>query len=82
MKTAGDILQLNIKPKEKQRMLVEAVVNGEIPANDFVLFFESAPDKDKGSCADAMKHISAKKPALLYRSWIFSYNTLTIPLPG
>ncbi len=59
------ILELKIKPKEKQTKLVEAVVSGKIPVKEFIKFFESAEDSDKGTCADAMKHISLQKPALL-----------------
>lgn len=59
------ILALKVKPKEKQALLVEAVVSGTVPVKEFIAFFESAKNTDKGSCADAMKHISAQKPALL-----------------
>jgi len=60
-----EILQSKIKPKEKQTKLVEAVVSGKIPAKEFMAFFESAKNVDKGTCADVMKHISEQKPALL-----------------
>jgi len=60
-----DILQSKVKPKEKQTKLVEAVVSGKIPVKKFITFFESAKGVDKGTCADAMKHVSALKPALL-----------------
>jgi len=60
-----DILNLNVKPKEKQNRLVQAVLFGEIPVGDFIAFFESAGKVDKGTCADAMKHIASAKPGLL-----------------
>ncbi|MDD5342032.1 MAG: hypothetical protein PHI73_01735 [Patescibacteria group bacterium] len=60
-----EILQLKIKPKEKQTKLVETVVSKKISAKEFIAFFESASDVDKGTCADVMKHVSAKSPAIL-----------------
>jgi len=65
MITVKEILQQKIKPKEKQTLLVEAVVSGKIPAKEFITFFESAPDVDKGTCADVMKHVAAGKPEAL-----------------
>jgi len=65
MTKIDEILQSKIKPKEKQTKLVEAVVSGKIPVKEFMAFFESAKDTDKGTCADVMKHVSAQKPALL-----------------
>lgn len=65
MNKIKEILQSKIKPKEKQIKLVESVVSGKIPATEFMSFFKSAKDVDKGTCADAMKHISAQKPRLL-----------------
>ncbi|MBN1143228.1 MAG: hypothetical protein JXA72_02350 [Bacteroidales bacterium] len=59
------ILHSKIKPKEKQIMLVDSVVTKKIQVEDFVLFFESASDVDKGTCADVMKHVSKSDPALL-----------------
>ena len=60
-----DILQQKINPKEKQLILVEAVVSKNISTEDFFKFFETASDVDKGTCADAMKHISFKSPEIL-----------------
>ena len=60
-----EILQSELKPKEKQIKLVEAVTQKKISAKQFVVFFESASDVNKGTCADAMKHISTKKPEIL-----------------
>ncbi len=65
MSIVEDVLRSRKKPKEKQVRLVEAVVSKEIPAKEFIAFFESASDIDKGTCADVMKHVSAKNPALL-----------------
>jgi hypothetical protein len=65
MSKIEEILQSKIKPKEKQTRLVQVVVSGKIPVKEFMAFFESAKDTDKGTCADAMKHISAAKPAIL-----------------
>jgi hypothetical protein len=58
------ILRSKLKPKEKQTELVEAVISMKIDVRDFVLFFESASDVDKGTCADVMKHVSKSDPAL------------------
>ncbi|MCK9400358.1 MAG: hypothetical protein M0Q51_10265 [Bacteroidales bacterium] len=60
-----EILQEKIKPKEKQIILVESLVSKEISMEDFIMFFESASDIDKGTCADVMKHVSDQKPELL-----------------
>jgi len=60
-----DILQLNIKPKEKQQKLVEAVLNGKIKGKELIEFFKSASDVNKGTCSDVMKHVTEKKPEIL-----------------
>jgi len=65
MKIIEDILKSTIKPKEKQLKLVEAVCNGKIKDNEFIEFFKSASDVDKGTCADVMKHVSEQKPEIL-----------------
>lgn len=65
MSKIEDILQAKIKPKEKQLKLVEAVVSKKISAKEFIEFFESAKDIDKGTCADVMKHVSEQKPEIL-----------------
>jgi hypothetical protein len=66
MTNIEEILKQKIKPKEKQNQLVEAIISGEIPVKEFIAFFESASKSDKGYCADAMKHISAKNSSLLF----------------
>ena len=60
-----EILQSNLKPKEKQTKLVEAVCSRKIKDKEFIVFFKSASKVDKGTCADVMKHISEKEPELL-----------------
>jgi hypothetical protein len=65
MSKIEETLQSKIKPKEKQMKLVEAVVFKKIPAKEFMAFFESATDVDKGTCADVMKHVSAQRPEIL-----------------
>ena len=60
-----EILNSKRKPKEKQTKLVEAVCQNKISAKEFIAFFESASDTDKGSCADVMKHVSEQKPEIL-----------------
>lgn len=65
MARLDEILRSKIKPKEKQAMLVNAVISGEVPVEEFIAVFQSARDADRGACADAMKHISALKPQLL-----------------
>jgi hypothetical protein len=60
-----EILRLKIKPKEKQTLLVDAIVSKKIKAKDFIAFFEAASDVDKGTCADVMKHVSAQSPEML-----------------
>ena len=65
MKIIEDILRLKIKPKEKQIKLVGAVCSGKIKDNEFIEFFKSASDVDKGTCAVVMKHVSERKPEIL-----------------
>jgi hypothetical protein len=81
MTKVEEILQLQVKPKEKQIRLVEAVVSGEIAATEFIAFFESAADVDKGTCADVLKHVSVKRPELLmpYFDVLVRYISYTAP---
>ncbi|MCG2791701.1 MAG: hypothetical protein L6305_08150 [Actinomycetia bacterium] len=65
MSKIEEIVQSKLKPKEIQIKLVEAVTQKKIPAGEFVAFFESASDVDKGTCADVMKHVSAANPEIL-----------------
>jgi len=65
MKIIEDILKSKIKPKEKQLKLIEAVRNGKIKNEEFIEFFKSASDVDKGTCADVIKHVSEQKPEIL-----------------
>jgi hypothetical protein len=65
MSLIEEIIQSKIQPKQKQTTLVEAVINRKISAKEFIDYFESASDVDKGTCADAMKHISEKEPDIL-----------------
>jgi hypothetical protein len=58
-------LRSQLKPKEIQAALVDGVCAGRIEAGDFVDFFLSASDVDKGTCADVMKHMSEQRPELL-----------------
>jgi hypothetical protein len=65
MNEIESILRSHLKPKEIQAALVDGVCAGRIGAGDFVDFFLSAPDGDKGTCADVMKHVSEQHPELL-----------------
>jgi len=65
MSKIEEILQSKMKPKEKETELVEAVISGNIPVKEFIVFFESAKDVDKGTCAGVMKHVSSQNPTLL-----------------
>jgi hypothetical protein len=65
MKIIEDILKSKIKPKEKQLKLIDAVCNNKINNKEFIEFFKSASDVDKGTCADVMKHVSEQKPEIL-----------------
>lgn len=60
-----EILHSKAKPKEIQMKFVEELVSESIAMKDFISFFQSAKDKDKGTCADVLKHVSEQKPALL-----------------
>ncbi len=65
MNKIEEILRSNLKPKEIQIKLVETLCHGKIKDNEFIEFFKSASDRDKGTCADVMKHISDEKPEIL-----------------
>jgi hypothetical protein len=65
MNAIETILLSNMKPKEKQTALVEAVCGGTVKARELMDFFISASYVDKGSCADAMKHIAERNPEIL-----------------
>lgn len=75
------ILRSAVKPKEKQRKLVDGVCQGKISVKEFVTFFKSASDIDKGALADVMKHVSANTPGILspYISTLIEY--INYPLP-
>jgi hypothetical protein len=81
MSKIEEILQSKIKPKEKQIKLVEAVCKKSVSAKEFVSFFESATQVDKGTCADAMKHISASNPEILapYIEMLIKYINDELP---
>lgn len=81
MNIIEEILQSKIKPKEKQIKLVSVVIQRKISANDFIAFFESASDTDKGTCADVMKHISAQNPEILapYIDTLLKYINYELP---
>jgi hypothetical protein len=76
-----EILESKTKPKEKQKILVETVLSRTIPIEEFIEYFISASDKDKGNCADAMKHISAENPEILapYIETIIDYINYKAP---
>lgn len=60
-----DILRSNHKPKEILDKLVDAVCHGRIKDKEFLAFFRSSTDVDKGICADVMKHVSEQRPEIL-----------------
>ncbi len=60
-----EILNSKNKPKEKLTNLVEAVKQKKISSKDFIEYFKYASDVEKGTCADAMKHISKDEPEIL-----------------
>ncbi len=60
-----DVVRSNLKPKEKQAKLVGSVCDGTIGGETLIEFFQSASDVDKGTCADAMKHVSGQQPGIL-----------------
>src|SRR4030067_1474111 len=81
MHKIDEILHSKIKPKDKQAQLVESIISSEIPVAEFMDYFETARGGDKGACADAMKHISLKKPGLIapYIDTLIRY--VNFPLP-
>ncbi len=81
MNKIEEILQLKLKPKEKLSKLVEAVCRKSVSVKEFMVFFESAADVDKGTIADAMKHISASNPEILapYIDTLLPYINYKLP---
>jgi hypothetical protein len=65
MNSIEAILQSTMKPKEKQTTLVDGVVSGKIGIDEFIDFFFSTSDVNKGTCADVMKHVSEQRSELL-----------------
>jgi hypothetical protein len=64
MKEIEEILHSKKKPKEKQTALVEALLCDRIPLGEFIAFFQTSKDVDKGACADVMKNVSSQKPSI------------------
>jgi len=60
-----EIIQSKIKPKEKQKKLVDAINNSVVSVKEFMDFFITASDIEKGTCADVMKNVSAQDPEIL-----------------
>jgi len=81
MNKIEEILRAKIKPKEKQTRLVTAVIQKQIPAAAFIDFFVAATDVEKGTCADALKHISASDPKILapYIDTLLEYINYKLP---
>lgn len=81
MSIIEEILHSNLKPKEKQTQLVEGICTGKIKGKEFIEFFKYASDNDKGTCADAMKHVSEQKPEILapYIDLLVGYITYKAP---
>ena len=75
------ILQSKNKPKEKLSKLVEAVCKKSVSVKEFIVFFESAANVDKGTCADTMKHISVSDPEILapYIDTLLPYINHKVP---
>jgi hypothetical protein len=59
------ILRSPLNPQEKQKSLAESVCAGAIRGGELIDFFAAASYTDKGSCADAMKHIAERAPEIL-----------------
>lgn len=81
MSEIREILQSELKPKEKLATLVEAVTQKKITAKEFIEYFKSASNVEKGTCADAMKHISKDKPENLapYIDELIGYINYDVP---
>jgi len=65
----------------EQAKLVEAVISGKIKAKEFIDFFKSAKDTDKGTCADVVKNVSALKPEIFAPYIDFFLEYINYPLP-
>lgn len=81
MSNIKEILQSGLKPNKKLSALVQAVTQKTISAKEFIEYFRSASDVEKGTCADAMKHISKEKPEILapYIDELISYVNYDAP---
>lgn len=62
MQEISTILKSTIKPKEKQQALLKLVLEKKVTVNELIEYFQTAKDTEKGTCADVMKHVSAKWP--------------------
>jgi hypothetical protein len=81
MSEIREILQSELRPKEKLATLVEAVTQKKITAKEFIEYFKSASNMEKGTCADAMKHISKERPEILapYIDELIGYINCDVP---
>jgi hypothetical protein len=75
------ILHSKRKPKEKVDGIINAIVSGSMPIEEFIEFFKSCSNVDKGNCADVMKHVSEKEPDKLHKyiGIIISYINYDAP---
>jgi hypothetical protein len=81
MEKIEEMLRNIKKPKLKVQKIAGAVLNREIPAKEFIGFFLEADDKDKGTCADVMKHVSAENPGLLSKHIAELIKYINYPQP-
>jgi len=66
MENIENILISNIKPKEKRKRIVNIVIDGTVRVEDFMSYFIITSDVNKGTCADALKHIAMDRPDILF----------------
>ena len=69
------------KPKEKIDEVINAIVSGSIQIDEFIEFFRSCSNVDKGNCADVLKRVSEKDPDKLHKyiGTIISYINYDAP---
>jgi hypothetical protein len=81
MGTIEEILKSERKPKEKTTLLSESIKKDKNLIGELFECFKAGSDVDKGTCAHAMKLVSAEKPELfkLYIDDLIEYITYKAP---
>jgi len=64
MNKVKEVLRSDEKPKEKVALLTKTIKKGQKLFVELMEVLETGTDVEKGTCADAMKHITEDKPEI------------------